>query len=79
MNETFDFFHIDGHHDNEYITTEFKYIEKLNKSDSNILKVIFDDQNCMSKLQNYILNNYKIIKNIIPNCAWNNVYFEIQL
>jgi hypothetical protein len=80
IDKKFDFFHIDGHHDNDYITSEFKNIIALNdSSNNNILKVIFDDQDCLLQLQNNIISNYKVLKNIIPKCTWNNVYFEIQL
>ena len=77
----FDFFHIDGYHENNYIEQEFKFIEKLNNNiiTNNILKIIFDDQECLTILQNIINKNYKVIKQIIPDCIWNNVYFEIQL
>jgi hypothetical protein len=80
-NTKFDFFHIDGLHDNYYIEQEFKMIEKLNNTilNTTILKIIFDDQDCLIELQNNITNKYKVIKQIIPECKWNNVYFEIQL
>lgn len=79
LNQTFDFFHIDGKHDNNYITEEFKLIEKLNNTNNNVLKVIFDDQVFLVKLQCEIFQKYNVISNIIPACKWNNVYFEIQL
>ena len=79
IDQTFDFFHIDGHHDNDYISNEFILIKKLNNRLDNVLKVIFDDQSCLPKLQNEISTHYNVIKKIIPNCSWNNVYFEIQL
>lgn len=75
----FDFFHIDGHHDNDYISNEFYFIQKLNNRSDNVLKIIFDDQECLTNLQNDICNKYNIINKIIPNCSWNNVYFEIQM
>jgi len=75
----FDFFHIDGLHNNNYIASEFLLIQKLNNRADNILKVIFDDQSCLEQLQYEINNNYKVTKKITPSCAWNNVYFEIQL
>jgi len=78
MNQTFDFFHIDGHHDNNYISNEFVYIRKLN-SNPDVLKVIFDDQECLLSLQNSINYCCNVIKKIVPNCRWNNVYYEIKL
>jgi len=73
----FDFFHIDGLHDNAYITNEFNLIKSLNSN--KLLKVIFDDQDHLLDLQNEIRENYKVIKKITPNCSWNNVYFEIEI
>jgi hypothetical protein len=75
----FDFFHIDGYHENDYITNEFNLIQELNNSSDNVLRIIFDDQACLQYLQNCINTNYNVINRIIPNCHWNNVYFEIQL
>jgi hypothetical protein len=79
ITNTFDFFHIDGHHDVNYITKEFNIIKHFNKNTSNILRIIFDDQDCLVPLQDFILSNYKVLTHIIPTCKWNNVYFELQL
>jgi hypothetical protein len=79
MTAKFDFFHIDGHHDNNYITNEFIYIKRMNNNANNVLRVIFDDQECLQRLQTEIRQKYNVIKQITPNCRWNNVYFEIQL
>jgi hypothetical protein len=78
LEKKFDFFHIDGHHENSYITNEFKLIQKLNNRSDNLLRVLFDDQSSLQQLQNEIDNNYKVITKIMPKCSWNNVYFEIQ-
>jgi hypothetical protein len=40
---------------------------------------VFDDQECLPELQKNIISNYNVINKIIPNCKWNNVYFEIQI
>ena len=79
LNDKFDFFHIDGHHENDYISQEFKLVEKLNNSSDNILRVIFDDQISLTNLQYDINNNYKVITYVMPQCSWNNIYYEIQL
>jgi hypothetical protein len=79
MNTRFDFFHIDGHHENNYITSEFNLIKKLNNCRDNILRVVFDDQECLPELQKNINIYCTVINKIIPNCKWNNVYFEIQI
>jgi hypothetical protein len=79
LNIKFDFFHIDGLHDENYITKEFEYCLKLNNSSDNTFKIIFDDLCYLHNLQYYIDNNYNVIKNIIPKCSWNNIFYEIQL
>jgi hypothetical protein len=79
LDDKFDYFHIDGLHENDYVTKEFNLIKKLNNNKDNIIKILFDDQDCIIEFQNYILKNYKVINRICPNCLWNNVYFEIQL
>jgi len=79
LTDTFDFFHIDGNHENDYITNEFVMVKKLNANADNILRVIFDDQACLPKLQSDIEKHYSVLKKFIPSCSWNNVYFEIQL
>jgi len=79
IEKKFDFFHIDGHHVNDYISNEFNLIQKLNNRSDNILRVIFDDQNDLLKLQSDINIKYNVITKVIPKCSWNNVYFEIQM
>jgi hypothetical protein len=79
LEEKFDFFHIDGNHDNDYISNEFNLVKKLNDRTDNILRVLFDDQLCLPILQQEIEKHYKVLKKIIPYCIWSNVYFEIQL
>jgi hypothetical protein len=79
LDQKFDFFHIDGEHDNNYIENEFVLLKKLNNRLDNTLRIIFDDQECLLFLQDKIGKHYNIIKNYIPNCSWSNVYFEIQL
>ena len=79
IQEKFDFFHIDGNHDNEYISNEFKKIITLNDSPTSKLRIIFDDLMCLYQLQHDIHTNYNVINTIVPNCVWTNVYFEIQL
>jgi len=71
----FDFFHIDGYHENDYITREFKLICNLNHQPT--LRIIFDDQDNMKKLQEDISRNYKIISYTRPSCQWSNIYFEL--
>lgn len=79
LKSEFDFFHIDGYHHNDYITTEFNLIKRLNNSPDNILRVLFDDQESLPELQSIIHKTHNVITSIKPNCSWNNVYFEIKL
>lgn len=79
LDQKFDFFHIDGDHDNNYVENEFDLLIKLNNRLGNTLRIIFDDQECLLFLQDKIGKRYNIIKKYIPNSLWSNVYFEIQL
>jgi len=79
LEDTFDFFHIDGLHDNNYINQEFNMVKRLNNTPDNIFRVLFDDAETLVPLQHQITSNYKILKQISPDCRWTNVYYEIQL
>jgi spermidine synthase len=79
LNEKFDFFHIDSDHLNNLTTTEFIMTKSLNSRSDRLLRILFDDQECMIPLQNVINLHYNVTKKIIPNCTWNNVYYELQL
>ncbi|MAA50597.1 MAG: hypothetical protein CMP83_10535 [Gammaproteobacteria bacterium] len=76
LNTKFDFFHIDGAHNNSIISKEFNLIQKLNY-DNVLLKVLFDDQIKMVELQKQIQKTFTIRKEIKPECCWNNIYYEI--
>lgn len=77
----FDFFHVDGHHENDYITLEFMFIRELNFSSSSpsVMRVLFDDQECLGNLQKDIETSFKVIRKMCPQCSWNNVYYELQI
>jgi predicted O-methyltransferase YrrM len=77
LNLKFDLIHIDGSHNEDYVTKEFEMCKKFLKS--NIYKVLFDDIESIPNLEKHILSTYKVIKYIKPNCKWNNCYFEIEL
>jgi hypothetical protein len=77
--QTFDFFHVDGHHENEYIRTEFNLIKTKNSRSDNILQIIFDDKDCLVPLQQELMTNYNVINRYAPGCLWSNVFFKIQL
>tara|TARA_B100001540_G_scaffold257824_1_gene235682 strand:- start:812 stop:1483 length:672 start_codon:yes stop_codon:yes gene_type:complete len=74
----FDFFHIDGHHDQNHINKEFILCSRINKNDR-IFRVLFDDALCIPELLNNIRNKYKIIKDIVPCCLATNAYLEIEI
>ncbi len=79
QHNSYDLFHIDGNHDNNYIREEFKMIRKLNNG--HMFNVLFDDQECMKELQKEILNDEygPVISMVKPYCKWNNIYFKILL
>lgn len=79
MNDRFDFFHVDGHHQNDYISNEFNLIRKMNNSSDAILRILFDDQKDLELLQENIKKFYNVIYTLTPTCSWSNIYFEIQL
>ena len=76
QNADFDFFHIDGFHENDYIEKEFSLVRQLN-GDRKVLRIIFDDQECLLKLQEYIAANFTVLKKIVPDSRWSSVYFEL--
>jgi SAM-dependent methyltransferase len=78
LNTKFDLFHIDGNHDENFIYKEFTLIHQLS-NDSNILKVLFDDENCLRRLQEYIRVNFMVLKENCPKCEWSNIYFELLI
>lgn len=77
LRDTFDFFHIDGHHDNQYITNEFEMIKKISSNPT--LRVIFDDQEVLPTLQRHIEQRHTVLTKVTPDCPWNNVYFELKI
>jgi len=76
LKDTFNLFHIDGHHDNSYITQEFECCLKMCRDSK--MRVIFDDIDCCRDLEAKILSEYNILQHKVPNCKYPNSYFEIQ-
>ena len=68
ITDKFDFFHIDGAHYQDVITQEFHIVYKNLNSDPDKFTVIFDDQDCIPDLQEYISNNLNVIECIKPDC-----------
>jgi hypothetical protein len=79
LRDPFDFFHIDGDHQNDVIAKEFECIQKLNSRPDRILRIVFDDEDCCQELQGKILLCYRVLQRVRPHCSWSNAYFEIQL
>ena len=78
INTKFDLFHIDGTHENDVITEEYNICKNYSSYDD-MIKVIFDDQEHMKHLQSVIDDEGNVIKKVIPNCAFENVYYEIKI
>ena len=74
----FDYFHIDGNHENSHIHKEFELVYNLNNN-PDIFKIMFDDEGGMRPLQSHIRNNYNVVTEINPRCLWSSIYFEIKL
>jgi len=74
--QSFDFFHIDGDHNDSLISSEFNMLWPLNKGPT--LKVIFDDEETMRRLQINICRTYTVLQSIHPGCRWSNAYYEIK-
>ncbi len=75
-NQKYDFFHIDGEHNNDTIENEFNFCRGLRKKDS--MNIIFDDQYQMKSLQEKIEREYTILHRECPDCCWSNLYYEIN-
>jgi spermidine synthase len=79
LQERYDFFHVDGYHEDTYITKEFLKLKTMNNNPDNIMRILFDDEGCLRPLQNFIFMNHHVLNVVKPRCPWANVYFEIQL
>jgi hypothetical protein len=77
IDEKFDLIHIDGHHENNYITAEFNMCKTMsNRKD---LNVIFDDLDCCQTLITEINLSSQVLMQITPNCDWTNTYLKIKI
>jgi hypothetical protein len=75
ITEKFDFFHIDGRHNNDMITTEFEFCYNLKETNS--IQFIFDDaETCQPLLEN-IRKNFKVLEEIKPDSEWYNTYMHL--
>jgi hypothetical protein len=79
IKDKFDLFHIDGHHDGDYVKMEFNQCMKFVNSEN--FTVIIDDYDAYPKEISEILENFKLYKlsnKIIPNCNWKNIILEFS-
>ncbi len=74
LQDTFDLFHVDGEHTEEYVAKEFEHLRRLAKSD--IMKVVFDDMDCIPKLLQHITLTYPVYKVLVSNSAHRNAYYH---
>lgn len=81
LNQTFDMFHLDGHHTAWNLYAEFKEcIQKTSRS--NVVFVIDDYDAYPHAIQHLFFDyhsTYKVIDWTIPNCAWRNFVAELLL
>jgi hypothetical protein len=75
-NRLFDFIHIDGNHDNNFITKEFKYCINLSK---NIMNLVLDDVEACLHLKNNISKNFKPQLVLSPDSPSPNCLFKISM
>jgi hypothetical protein len=77
LDTKFDFFHIDGKHNNKMIAQEFSLCKSLSKT--NEMKVLFDDSETCQPLLAYIRENYDVIEEYTPICEWQNTFMKIRI
>lgn len=75
IKDKFDFFHIDGRHNNQMITAEFDYCNSL--KEQNTFKIIFDDAETCQPLIENIRKNFHILDEIRPESEWYNTYMHL--
>ena len=78
LNKKFDLFHIDGHHENNFITAEFIACSKLS-SKKEEMDVVFDDVECCDTLITNIHKRYSSVSESRPGCDWTNTFLNIKL
>jgi hypothetical protein len=81
MTDKFDFFHVDGSSDIEYVQDEFRLLEPLNDNETtnNRMKIIFNDHESRVDLQQMIVQQNIVVDYIVPDCVISNVYFEVVM
>jgi hypothetical protein len=80
IDETFDLFHIDGHHTAQYLEAEFN--QCLNKRFKSTCFFVIDDYDAYPNSLNEILkgsSSYSVLDFSIPNCFARNIVMQIFL
>jgi hypothetical protein len=77
IKDSFDLFHIDGNHTYKFVSKEFSYVKNL--STSNKLKIVFDDYDVITEIDNDINNQFEILEKQRPDCIWAAAYYELEL
>ena len=76
IDQNFDLYHLDGNHSPFRISKEILLCLRMNKS--NHIKILFDDIGYIKAVEKNIINNFDIIKKIIPDCKSKNAYYEFK-
>ena len=77
IDEKFDLFHIDGHHENSRIKQEFELCKKLN--DGDIMNIVFDDFEWFKEIDLQLSSEYLVLEKEVPQCDWTNTYFKLKI
>lgn len=77
LDKKFDFFHIDGKHENNYIKQEFEICKTLCKDIE--MSIIFDDVDCCRELETFIENNFTVYEHLTPISKYPNTFFKIKV
>lgn len=73
----FDFFHIDGKHNNKMIAQEFFLCKNLTSTDQ--MKLLFDDSDTCQPLLEYIRNEHSVLEEYTPKSEWCNTFMKLKL
>ena len=74
----YDLFHIDGQHEVDYVRNELEECVRMSDSPDNVVRIVFDDQECLNSLQKEFDTRYRVLSKEIPKCSWSNAYYEIK-
>lgn len=75
--EKFDFFHLDGDHNEDLIIQEYGFCKRLTSCYPRV-KILFDDEMSLRGFSHYLLFHRSNVKIEMPNCQWSNIYIEFD-